>query len=106
MRYASRYSQHVSQSPDDCEGRVTMRITNFTAKALTWPRVEGINREADIFEEARKSTPLHLLFGILTFLLLYTSACDSFTTLGKKKNGMRLKMRWGRTRTQILFLTI
>ena len=83
MRYASRYSQHVSQSPDDCEGRVTMRITNFTAKALTWPRVEGINREEDIFEKARKSKPLHLLFGFFTCLLLYTSACDSLTSLGK-----------------------
>lgn len=54
MCNAWRYSQHVPQSPGDCEGCVTMCITNFTAKTLTWPRVEEINREAVIFERGGK----------------------------------------------------
>lgn len=88
MCNARRYSQHVSQSPDDCEGCVTTRITNFTAKAFTWPRVEEINREADIFEGPRKSKALHLLLDFLYDF--YTSVCDSITIAGKE-NGMQLR---------------
>lgn len=57
MCYARRYSQHVSQSPDDCEGCVTTRITNFTAKAYTWPRVkwvESIERQISLKEQEKQ----------------------------------------------------
>lgn len=69
MRYAPRYNQHVSQSPDDCEGCVTMRITNFTAKAFTWPWVEEINGEADIFERASKKQVSTSSVGLFMWLL-------------------------------------
>lgn len=56
MCYAPRYNQFLSQSPDDCEGCVATRITNFTAKAFTLPRVEEINRGADIFLGASQAS--------------------------------------------------
>lgn len=65
MCYAQSYSQHTSQSPDDCERGMT-GYPNLTGKASTWPRVEEINREAEkqvVLRKGRKSNRLHLLLN-------------------------------------------
>lgn len=80
MWYAWRYSQHVSQSPDDCEGCVTTCSTNFTAKAFTLPWVEEINREADVFEKASRAC--HFILFLDTLDGFYTSTHDRINISG------------------------
>ncbi len=98
MRYARRYSQHVSQYPDDCEGCVTTRITNFTVKAFTWPRVEEINREANIFERPRKAS---LCIFSWTFYMASIRLHMTVSPFQEKKMGCNSE-KCGNTNTKML----